>query len=187
MTDRRILWWAMATVLGLVVVGCGSDDDSSTDSGDTPSDVAADPSDETDPPDETDETDAPESSGSGTATLTVDDGTVYGFEMSDCDTSENSTEFLVEPGYQLFGKSDDGFSMQFIRAAFEEEDASAIGSLEGDFDENGVNPKVSYNAIGDEEVLLTVDGGGVTGTAMMSSFDDSIHGTDIEVTIEVNC
>ncbi len=72
--------------------------------------------------------------------------------------------------------------MSFIRAGLSE-DTSPVGSLDGEFDENGVNPAVSYAGVNDD-VDLQVDGGQVTGTALLNSFET---GEDVEAVIDVAC
>lgn len=125
----------------------------------------------------------------GTGTLSLADGTEYTFEMATCKTSGADPDaFVVDPGYDLLGKSEDGFRLTLIRAGLDADSANATGDLEAEFDENGVNPKVSYDALGDEDVMLKVDGSGVTGTAKMTSSGSSAPlGENIEAMIDVTC
>lgn len=127
-------------------------------------------------------------SGAGTGMLTMADGTVYTFEMSTCDTSVNKPDtFVVDPGYELFGKTSDGFRLQLIRAAFEEP-TNGGGDLEGQFDEGGGNPKVSY-LFKEPESTITLDGDTVTGDLVMSGVysTDQIHGETTTATLTVTC
>ena len=131
--------------------------------------------------------DATPTTGSGRATMTISDGTVYEFEMTTCDTSNNSDAFLVEPGYDLSGRTDDGFRVQLIRAAFEEP-TTARGGLEGRFDDNGVNPEVSYT-FREPESVIALDGDTITADLVMSGFisQDPIHGEDPTAMLTVTC
>lgn len=181
--SRAVL--AVLAGIALFVTGCGGADDVAGGSaGSSEGEATASPDEGT-----VAETD-PETSESGsTGTLVLADGTEITFEMSTCDTSDTDPDvFLVDPGYNLFGTSDDGYRLQVIRAGLDEEGAGAIGSLEADFDENGVNPAVAYTAIGDENVLLDVDGAHVTGTMSMTSLDPGAPlGPSIEATADITC
>lgn len=104
------------------------------------------------------------------------------FEMKTCKTSGTDPEtFLVDPGYGLFGTSAGGFRLSLTRAGLNEEKVIDVGDLEGEFDANGVNPAVSYTAVGDD-LSLSVAGRSVTGTATMNH-----DGTEVEATIDVTC
>lgn len=127
----------------------------------------------------------PEASGSGsTGTLVLADGTEITFEMSMCVTSDTApNSFLVDPGYLLFGLSDDGYRLRLGRAGLDEGSASADAELENDLDLD-----VSYAGTGDEEVRLDVDGAHVTGTVLMTSIDSNEPlGPSIEATVDITC
>lgn len=170
-------------VAALLLGGCrGSDDTAGTDGDDLPTgsagievgDSGAEP--------------VESATEAGTGMLTMADGRVYIFEMSTCDTSVNEPDaFFVDPGYDLFGKTSDGFRLQLIRAAFEEP-TNAGGDLEGQFDEGGVNPNVSYR-FREPESTITLDGDTVTGDLVLSGdySNDQIHGENTTATLSVTC
>ena len=94
------------------------------------------------------------------------DGTIYEFEMSTCETS-NTDDFEIPDSYDLFGTTADGaFRFSLTRAGLTKDDGHQVGTLEGDFDENGQNDKMLYNADLDTEPL-TVDGAIVSGAFLM--------------------
>ena len=177
---------ALFAVLALAGAACGGGDNGA--SGAAPQD----PTDEADgrsPTGGDGDPAEPPVSGEGSATLTMSDGTEYSFAMSTCDTSDNAPDsFLVDPGYDLFGKSDDGFRIQFIRAGFDESDVVLTNSFEGDFDDGGGNPTVSYSG-GDYDPGFSVDGGDVSGTVTLDNGPggDPIHGETTEATLAVSC
>ena len=177
---------AIAAALALTLAACGGSGSSSDSSaGDTvaPAGDSDDPGDSGNDPGE-----APvPSSGSGTATITVADGTVYEFEMSSCETSNNVDSFLVDPGYDLSGRTDDGFRFHLTRAAFEEP-TFAIGDLEGLLDENGVNPEIEY-VIREPGSVIVLDGSTITGDLVLDGFisENKIHGEEATATLLVTC
>lgn len=176
MSSRSVV--VLAVALGLAVVACGEDDGETTA---PPTDVGPDDGAVTNDTAGSGGDDAPAEGGTGTISLA--DGTEYRFTMTTCKTNETDpSSFLVDPGYELFGTSEDGFKMSFIRAGLSE-DTSPVGSLDGEFDENGVNPAVSYAGVNDD-VDLQVDGGQVTGTALLNSFETD---EDVEAVIDVAC
>lgn len=175
----------LATTLvssALIAGGCGGSDEDGATSGSPPDDAGT-------TAEGTATEDGAASATGGTGTLTLDDGTSYTFEMTSCSTSDSDPDtFLVDPGFDLFGESEDGFRLTLIRAGLDEKSASLTGGFEGEFDENGVNAEVSYNAAGDEDGSLEVDGPSVTGTVTMSSLgSNSPFGESIEATVEVTC
>lgn len=184
---------SVMVTLAAVLGACGGSD------ADSDAETAAEPDDATEPEEvtateveevaESEETPEAEASegGAGMAVLTVDDGTVYEFEMTSCDTSNNTDIFLIDPGYDLFGRNDDGFSFGLIRAAFEEP-ASALGDLEGGFDDNGVNPSMSY-VIREPESVITLDGNTITGDLVLDGFisSEKTHGDEATATLTVTC
>ena len=175
MTASRTL--SAISALAVVIGACGGSDtgsDTNATEAEAPSDAPA-------------EEPEPAAGGSGTAVITVDDGTVYEFEMSGCDTSNNTDIFLIDPGYDLFGRNDDGFSFSLIRAAFEEP-ATALGDLEGGFDENGVNPTMSY-LIREPESVITLDGNTITGDLVLDGVfsSEKTHGDETTASLTVTC
>ena len=186
---------ARTTLIAAIVVGgaaCGGSDDASEPEGnDDGSETAA--TDAPDAPDApaADASDAPASggSGNGNGTLTLDDGTVYTFEMSTCETSDTDPDsFLVDPGFDAFGRTSDGFTLQLIRAAFEESpDLQPTVGFEGSYDENGVNPEIQYLRDGDAD--LQIDGGRIFGEVTFTDFFsiDPIHGEGFVATVDVDC
>ena len=181
----------LTSVLAMGVVGCGSDDDS----GAAPSepDAVTDEADAVGEP-EAGELAAPanpseESTGGseGTATLTMVDGTDYVFEMTTCETS-NTDDFELPDSYDLFGRTADGaFTFQLTRAGLDEDFISQVGTLEGDFDDEGRNANMLYNADLDDEPL-TVDGAIVSGTFMMSAIGPTRpHGDEVAVILDARC
>ncbi len=175
----------VALAVGLAACGGsdgGSGDDRSDDTPATASDTGEDSSD-------AEAGDAGGDAGSGNGTLTLDDGTEYAFEMGTCITSATDPDsFLVDPGFDAFGRSSDGFTLQVIRAAFEESpDLQPTVGFEGRYDENGVNPGISYLRDGDAD--LQIDGGRIFGDVTFADFFsvDPIHGDGFVATIDVNC
>jgi len=166
----------------LILSACGGSDDAAGNNDATGNTEPA--ADETPVADEaTAETDG----GSGQGVLTVEDGTVYEFDMSSCETSNNSDTFLVDPGYDLFGRTSDGFTLYLGRAAFEEP-TSALGDLGGRFDENGVNPKVNY-VFREPDSVITLDGNTITGQLVLDGFisQENIHGEETTATLTITC
>ncbi len=171
------------------VVGCGSDDDtgeaSPTPDGATDDAAESDDAEGTEAP--AGEPDGSAGGGEGTATLTMVDGTEYVFEMTTCETS-NTDDFELPDSYDLFGRTADGeFVFQLIRAGLDEDFISQVGTLEGDFDDEGKNNLMLYNAdLGDEP--LTVDGAVVSGSFMMSAIGPTRpHGDEVAVILDARC
>ena len=168
-----------AALIALTLLsGCGGSDDSSdpddSSSGDS-TDSETSGSEDTDP--ETDpDTDPDAGAGEASGSVTLADGTAYTFSMSTCDTSGNSDKFLVDPGYDLFGTSDEGASLQLIRAGTSEDSANPNGSIEAE--------GVELVAVGSQDLMLTVDGGAVGGTVVFMDFSS---GADVEATVEISC
>ena len=104
------------------------------------------------------------------------DGTTYTFTMSTCDTSGNEYIFLVDPGYDLYGTTSAGVSLQLIRAGTSEDSANPTGGIQGD--------GVDLVAVGEEDFMLSVDGGMVSGTVLFKDFNAD---ADVEATVEVSC
>ncbi len=127
------------------------------------------------------------SGGSSTATLTVADGTVYAFDLTTCETS-NTDDFELPDSYDIFGTTTDGaFSFQLGRAGMDETFIVQVGTLEGDFDDEGKNATMLYNAQLDNEPL-NVDGANVSGTFMMRAIAPTRpHGDEVEVTLDARC
>lgn len=176
----------VAVTIGGAACG-GSDDSSESDSADP---VVGDVEIESAPADEPAEAPAEATGdGGGIGTMTLDDGTVYSFEMTTCATSvTDPSSFLIEVGFDAFGRSSEGFTLQLIRAAFEESpDLQPTAGFEGSYDENGVNPEIMYIRDGDAD--LQIDGGRIFGTVQFRDFfsTDPIHGDGFSGAIEVNC
>ncbi len=177
----------LSSVVVAGVVGCGSDDgsgepapvESQTDDGDASNTEAVDAP-----------AAAPEESsggGEGTATLTMVDGTDYVFEMTTCETS-NTDDFVIPDSYDLFGRTADGeFVFQLTRAGLDEDFITQVGTLEGDFDDEGENNLMLYTAdLGTEP--LTVDGAIVSGSFMMSAVGPTRpHGDEVAVILDARC
>jgi hypothetical protein len=169
------------------IVGCGSDD--SGDASPAPDDttgaaVQPDAGESEVPSDGSEESTG---GGEGTATLTMIDGTDYVFEMSTCDTS-NTDDFEIPDSYDLFGRTADGeFVFQLTRAGLDEDFITQVGTLEGDFDDEGKNNLMLYQAdLGTEP--LTVDGAIVSGTFMMSAIGPTRpHGDEVAVILDARC
>jgi len=189
----------LLAALGVVAAAGGGDDAGSAaapevdavavdDSGADTSEDGSDPA-----TDQTEEQESSEDEGSDTAgvgTLAIDGGPTYTFEMTgSCDTSDTSDSFLVDPGYDAFGRSPDGFTLQLIRAAFEESpDLHPLVAFEGGFDEEGKNNQITY-LLDDENYDIQIDGGRIFGQATLEDFfsTDTIHGEAFTATIEINC
>ncbi|MFT6291741.1 MAG: major membrane immunogen (membrane-anchored lipoprotein) [Ilumatobacter sp.] len=183
---------AVAFAALLVLSACGSsDDDSGASGGDDGSSSA--PSDDASTDSDTDDVPAPDtSSGDGTGTLTMADGTVYEFEMNSCDTFDTDPATIpLAGGYDLSGSTSDGeFRFSLARLGFDDEVAVAVGTLEGDFDENGQNEKLLYIASREslDLNLIAIDGGNVSGQVEFSAIAPTRpHGDDTTATVEVNC
>ena len=178
-----------AALVGLVACGSGDDDGGAPDADDTASpadDAASTTSDE--PADDQPADDQP-ATGSSTGTLTLADGTTFSFEMSTCDTSENGAEgFLIEDGFDLFGRTSDGeFTVQLIRAGFDEDSIIDTAGLEGEFDEEGKNAGLLYSEV-NETIVADVDGGNVTGTVTLKPIGPNRpYGDEVGATFDVSC
>ncbi|MDW3214093.1 MAG: hypothetical protein R8G01_08870 [Ilumatobacteraceae bacterium] len=172
-----------AVLLG--VTACGSSDDNGA-SGESAAntDGSADSADTADaaPADEP-------ATGSRTGTLTLDDGTAFTLEMTTCETSENGAAgFLIEDGFDLFGRTSDGeFTVQLIRAGFDEDSVIDTSVLEGEFDDEGKNAGLLYTE-GSEVLVATVDGGNVSGTVTLKPIGPNRpYGDEIGATFDVDC
>lgn len=132
---------------------------------------------------------ADSSDAASSGSLTLEDGTTYEFDMSTCATSiTDPSSFLIEVGFDAFGRSEDGFTLQVIRAAFEESpDLQPVVGFEGAYDENGVNAQIQYLRDGDVE--LEIDGGRIFGTVTFRDFfsQQPIHGDGFTADIDINC
>ncbi len=183
----------MAKIRTLLITGallglaaCGSDDDAGAPDADS-SDVVPAAADAADSDDASD--DATPATGSSTGTLTLADGTVFSLEMSTCDTSENGASgFVIENGFDLFGRTSDGeFTVQLIRAGFDEESVIDTASLEGEFDEEGKNAELLYSEV-NATLVATVDGGDVAGTVTLKPIGPNRpYGDEVEATIDISC
>jgi hypothetical protein len=171
----------------LILVGasaCGSSDDSGATP--VPDDVASDAADSSS--ESTGEA-STGSSGDGLGIVVTTDGTSYEFVMSTCDTSENGGNVSdIEDAYDISGRTaDQAFYAQFIRAGLDEESVVYAGAIEGDFDDEGKNSKMIYTYVSDT-LVLTVDGGNVSGTATLKAIGPTRpHGDQTDVTIDVRC
>ncbi len=177
-TSRSI---ALAAVLVGGLAACGSDGESATQdtAGSTPEADAAESGDSA--------SSDSASGGSGTATLTLIDGTIYEFEMSICETS-NTDDFEIPDSYELLGTTADGeFRFSLTRAGLDEDFITQVGTLEGDFDENGQNNQMLYSADLDTEPL-TVDGAIVSGSFLMDAIGPTRpHGDQVGVILDARC
>lgn len=176
-----------AALLGLVACGSGDDDGGAADVDDTSTATENTPADEQ--PDDGQAADDQPATGGGTGTLTLADDTVFALSMSTCETSETGADgFLIEDGFDLFGRTADGeFTVQLIRAGFDEDNIVDTGALEGEFDENGKNAELLYNEV-HESLIATVDGGNVSGTVTLKPIGPNRpYGDEIDATFDINC
>ena len=165
---------AAATALLLLTACSGSTEDPDTSgAADTSSSTAEEPA-----------------GGAGTGVVTMDDGTVYTFEMTTCETSDSMPDVIpLINGYNLEGTTADGATdLTLARLGFTpDEVAVTVGSIEGDYDEDRQNSQLLYSAVVDE-LDLTVDGTSVTGTAPMRAVAPTRpHGDQATATVEVSC
>ncbi len=182
MSTRGLAVLSRAALLLLGACGSSEDDDGASGSDDATSGTPA--------ADTDSNADDVSSGGDGTGTLTMTDGTVYEFEMTTCDTSNTAPSALpLSNGYDVFGKSSDGaFSLQIIRAGFDDANPVTSGALEGDFDENGQNAGILYAANSDSLNLLTVDGAKVSGEVSFRGIGPAgPHGDDAVGAVDVSC
>lgn len=176
-----------AALVSMSACGSGDDDSAASDADDSGAAADGTLADEQ-PADDEPADDQPATGGSG-GTLTLADGTVFEFETATCDTSENGAEgFLIEDGFDLFGRTSDGeFTVQLIRAGFDEESVIDTASLEGEFDDDGKNPELFYSEV-NETLVATVDGGNVSGTVTLKPIGPNRpYGDEIVATFDVNC
>lgn len=169
-----------AVLLGVTACGSGDDDGASGESA-ANTDGSADTADAA-PADEP-------ATGSSTGTLTLADGTVFSLEMTTCETSENGAAgFLIEDGFDLFGRTSDGeFTVQLIRAGFDEDSVIDTSVLEGAFDDEGKNAGLLYTE-GSEVLVATVDGGNVSGSVTLKPIGPNRpYGDEIGATFDVDC
>ncbi len=128
--------------------------------------------------------------GAGTATVTMADGAVYQFAMTTCDTSETVPDQIpLTNGYDLAGATSDGeYVLTLARLGFTADAADVtVGTIAGDFDENGQNEEMLYNAVV-AALDLSVDGPRVSGTAEFKAIGPTRpHGDQTTATIDVNC
>ena len=185
-TTRRSA--VLAALLVTTVVACGSDDDSDAtpDAENATEDVTVDESDEAAEPATQEEAPVAET-GSSVAVVTMEDGTVYEFALTTCATS-NTDEFEIDDSYDLYGKTSDGASAFTLgRAGLAEDFITHVGFVEGDFDENGLNAAMLYNAALDDEPL-TVDGASVSGTLTLKAIAPTRpHGDETTATLDATC
>ncbi len=178
---------ALTAVLLGSLGACGSDGDSTT-TPDTAGSVQDQSTGEVADPSTGDDGAADSASGgSGTATLTMVDGTTYEFVMSTCETS-NTDDFEIPDSYDLFGTTADGaFRFSLTRAGLDQDFITQVGTLEGDYDENGQNEQMLYKADLDTEPL-TVDGAIVSGSFLMDAIGTTRpHGDQVAVILDARC
>ncbi len=176
MAKRRTLL-ITAALMSMSACGSGDDDSDASDAGDTGAAADDEPAD-----------DEP-AAGGGDGTLTLADGTVFSLTMSTCETSENGADgFPIEDGFDLFGRTSEGeFTVQLIRAGFDEESVIDTAGLEGEFDENGKNAELLYTEV-NETLVATVDGGNVSGTVTLKPIGPNRpYGDEIAATFDVSC
>lgn len=185
---------AAATALLLLTACSGSTEDPDTSgAADTSSSTAEDPAstaEETTAQEPVEEPTEEPAGGAGTGVVTMDDGTVYTFEMTTCETSDSMPDVIpLINGYNLEGTTADGATdLTLARLGFTpDEVAVTVGSIEGDYDEDRQNSQLLYSAVVDE-LDLTVDGTSVTGTAPMRAVAPTRpHGDQATATVEVSC
>lgn len=182
-TPRSIL---LSTVLLAGLAACGSGDDSGASSPEPASSADEGTPDGTDGSSAGDAASEP-TGGPGTATLTMSDGMIYEFEMGTCETS-NTDDFLIPDSYDLSGRTADGsFRFSLGRAGLGEDFIVHVGYFEGDFDDEGKNSALLYNAALDDEPL-TVDGANVSGTLLMNAIGPTQpHGDQVEAVLDARC
>ena len=118
------------------------------------------------------------------------DGTVYEFVLNSCDTSDTDPDTIpMAGGYDVSGATADGeFRFTLSRLGFDDEVAVAVGTLEGDFDENGQNEQILYTTSRESLDGLTVDGGNVSGDLEYGAIiPGGPHGDDTTATVAVSC
>lgn len=178
-----------AALVGLVACGSGDDDAGASDADATASSTGDAESTQSDEPADDEPADGRPGTGSSTGTLTLDDGTTFSFEMSTCDTSENGADgFLIEDGFDLFGRTSDGeFTVQLIRAGFDEESIIDTATLEGEFDGGGKNAELLYSEV-NGTIVAGVDGASVAGTVTLKPIGPNRpYGDEVGATFDVSC
>lgn len=117
------------------------------------------------------------------------DGTVFELEMTQCRTKINAPSFfLIEEGYDLSGRTSDGFRVGLLRAASTEEFAQAAGELRGELDENGNNAGIFYR-FDEPDSTFAVNGNTIMGDLIVTDFNslNPIFGDSTTATIEIRC
>lgn len=167
-----------AKVLGLVLALTTACDPGDEDSGATDTEA-----------EETESTSEGDAQGNARITVTVDDGTVYELEVRSCDTSvTDPSGFPLSNGYILSGLSTDGAIELFVsRAGLDDESVFQSGSIEGDFDEDGLNARMLY-AFQSDTLSLQIDGADVAGSVSARAVGPTrTHGDNPVFTIEASC
>lgn len=131
---------------------------------------------------------ATDASASGKGTVTMDDGSIYFFDMTTCLTSGTAPDVLpLANGFNLLGISGDGFRLEFIRAGASDEESFVSGTFNGKVDSGGAAVDVEYHAV-ESTVSGFVTGPNVAATVTFKSLDvGAVHGPEPVATIDVTC
>lgn len=167
-----------ASVTGLVLALATACDSADEDPGATDTEDA-----------ETESASEGDAQGTASITVTVEDGTVYELDVRSCDTSVTDPSALpLSNGYILSGQTPDGGIDLFVsRAGLDDESVFESGSIEGDFDENGLNARMVYSFL-PETLTLQIDGGTVMGSVSARAVGPTRpHGDNPVFTIEASC
>lgn len=119
------------------------------------------------------------------AVVTMADGTVYEFEMTRCETSNNTDLFELEPAFHLEGESATELDLVVERGRFGEP-AFAIGSITGPRD--GAPDDHVFYGFNEADSVIELDGEVIRGELMMASIGgDPIHGEETSAALTVRC
>ncbi|WP_436793918.1 hypothetical protein [Actinospongicola halichondriae] len=150
----------LAAALLAALASCGSDDDADTDA--APDDDTETPADAGSSDDSGSE--SGDSAAAGASTITVE-GTTYQLDVSECEGSNTDSSGYPFPDNFALSGTDVDSDLQFYiaRNGPADELFVQVGSLQGDFDENGQNEKLLYSAQMDT-LDFTVNGPDVSGS-----------------------
>ena len=181
---RPVLLFLLAFV---ALAACGSDDDSDAGpAGDseTPDDSVTDDG----SADDTGAGDDSDAGTGGTSTITVE-GTTYELANGDCEGSNtDSSAYPFPDNFSLSGTDiDSDLQFNIARNGPADELFVQVGTLEGDFDENGKNNDMLYNAQMDT-LDFTVDGADVSGSVTMRAINPTRpYGDETVVDFDFDC
>ncbi len=138
---------------------------------------------------------APPAAGQATGTLTLSTGEVFELSVRTCDTQATDPNSLLNADFvEISADTTEGYRFTVLNArSVESPPGKAQVGLQGERDENGVNPAIDYVSLGagDDPSLtpIDVDGVRVSGQALLDgkfSFN-KVFGETVSATFDFVC